>query len=1409
MFRYLIIFLLAFSALKAQSREEEPQFYIAMKSANPNVYVVDSLYEIYRNKTSNEFSPEVLKAIKAEKQKHKEPRSSWLSNARKESAPMKKEFRSEYEKEYLEWRKEVQPYINEKGFVEYPTEREMKANFSTQPKTKKRTRRSLFSPRSANASSIYDSEEVPYHATFEGWHYYGPVQMLTNDGRPHVTSQANVRAFAQSASNPNYAVCAVENGTIYVSKNKGGMWHYAAKNYNIKGVTALSFSASNENVIFAGVSAGWGVGRLYVSRDGGVTWKDITSNFNELPKYSSPGNAISKIISVSVDDNPMNDIVLLATNRGVLRLRQSSVGGEVSYRFEVLLEKGITDVVSRPNHKGEFYALAFNDAKNHLYFYKSTDGGSSWEIKGTAGKGWFEPEKRMQKSFGGRLATSLSNDNIVYAYLIENREAEDNGYLGVYRSDDSGENWTLPNTNGPGRGAQGYNSTTNRNLATFPFQPLGGYTQGFYNCAIVVSPTNPNHIVLGGLNAWESRNGGKSFGAFGGYQGGKQLHPDMQTFFQQKNEDGTVDTWLTTDGGINYSSDFFERENIVRTNGLGGDYWGFDVGEYNTTMGGGMYHNGDSYHVSSYGAGIFKHLGGGESSTGTVLPLNDERQMYFVDFGGVIVSPNLNEGFKTTTPLNPPPPEPYAGGDNQYYTQRDYIGNTYYYVQSKEEKAKGEAKLYYFSSKENKSLLLEELQFSPNASVQQYVVSFSNPLYQYLMVDNLIYASNDGGKNWTPKNKPFTSGNITFTISDTDPKTIYVLQRYNTKENIIKVSKDGGESYTDLANPEVGINYRHILNVRGTDIIFIFGNNKSKVFYYIDGNWKEYSEDLPFNLSIIEPKIQYRTGEFFMATSGAGIWTRKLPDEVLAKMNILKLNIDAPEKFSYNKEYIFNVTNTSLYYGKNITNITWDFPGATEVTDGNTNTPKVKYNKYGRFGVRLTLQDDKGNSYTHYFPDYLTVYPYCACDVPDAIKNILPHIKVWADASKTNLSKKTLTDRFTGKVYTLAGDAITLKQVGDNKVLNFGEQNNYIDLGKNYEGKTLFIISKLNETTTSGISMLFGHDGGADFHGGGKKGPIFSQWYMTDKNKFDESNGGRTMINSYNSNYFTTNFSTNQLTLYTMRTAQGKSPARVRYISKDRGYANRTWQGEIAEAIIIDKDLTDQEIREINLYLMDKYGIAHSEDTSSDVPNRIPGLVSRINADNVNLAEGTVYDDVSMSRVSIVNKEQVEVKTLPIATNAKVFDMKGGYLQLSKTYEGKTIFVVSKLNPNTTSNFSMLLGHSNTADLHSGGSKGSIFSGWISDRDRFNSTNGGITTVNTQPKDYFNTNFITDRLALYTLRTANGKGGARIDQISKDRGRNDRIWKGEIGEVLIYDRQLTDEEIHQVNQYLMQKFDIK
>lgn len=103
-----------------------------------------------------------------------------------------------------------------------------------------------------------------------------------------------------------------------------------------------------------------------------------------------------------------------------------------------------------------------------------------------------------------------------------------------------------------------------------------------------------------------------------------------------------------------------------------------------------------------------------------------------------------------------------------------------------------------------------------------------------------------------------------------------------------------------MSLPDPKVSFRHIITVRGTNVVFVFGNNPSRVFYYTDWNseWKEYSQDLPSNIKILEPKIQYRSGEFFMATSGTGIWTRKLPDDVLEKMNIIKINIDAPVKYS-------------------------------------------------------------------------------------------------------------------------------------------------------------------------------------------------------------------------------------------------------------------------------------------------------------------------------------------------------------------------------------------------------------------------------------------------------------------------------------------------------------------------------
>ncbi|MEJ8591180.1 hypothetical protein JSO54_08030 [Riemerella anatipestifer] len=1194
MFRYLFsIFLCLVGILKAQN-DEIPAFYKEMQKNKPNVFVVDSLYDIHRANTSLDFDAETLEEIKKMKASNpnKVQKSPWLSNARQENSPIKKEFRSEYEKEYLEWRREIQPYLNEKGYIDYPSTQELNQTFSQRPKTPllRRVLRSLGIATSSTSSNIYDSSEIPYHATFSGWHYYGPVQLLSNMGQNNVTSQANVRAFAQSPTNPNHTVCAVENGTIYISHNKGKMWHLATKDYDIKNITALSFSASDENIIYAGAGTG-----LYVSRDGGITWQ-LLSDFNNLKEYAKIGNNITTIISVSTDRNAMNDNVLMATNRGIVKLKQVGSGSSVSYQYEVKLPLCITDIIKRPNSNNEFYAVAYDATTNFMYFYKSTDGGETWVKKGVNGKGWYEPATSMLRTWGARLAVTSANDKVVYAYIIANETSRDNGHWGVYRSDDAGETWLLPNSNGPGAGANGYNSSTNINIATFPFQPTGSYTQGFYNCAIIASPTDANTFIVGGLNAYISRDGGQTFKYFGGYWGPNQLHPDMQTFYQQTNTDGSVDTWLSTDGGVNYSTDFFETMNEVRTFGLGSDYWGFDLGEYNTNMGGGMYHNGDNYHVSTYGKGVFKALGGGESSTGYILPGNDERHFVFSDFQGVIVSPDVNTTYTPAYKLDPIPLEPYAGRGIPYYTQRDHNGNMYYFTQTNEEKALGKFNLQVYNYKDNKVYLLKEMTTVPTAAPQQYTVSFSNPLYQYLIVNNTLYASTDGGKNWEEKTTPFAN-NMNLAVSDSDPKIIYVLRTYTTGNDILKISRDGGNTFQNISNPNTSRNYRHILNVRGTDVIFIFGNNQSKVYYYIDGAWKEYSEDLPFNLNILEPKIQYRTGEFFMATSGSGIWTRRLPDEVLAKMNVVKINIEAPKKTTIIKDFVFQPTNISLYYGKNIVKKQWEFPGAEQVSNADTDKPSVVYNKYGKFGVKLTLTDSDGKTYSQTFPDFFTVYPYCACDAPNIMKNLIGNTLVWVDAGKTNEQNQTVVDRVTNESYSLvnASNNITLEQnpslYNGQKVLSFKSGDSYIDLGKTYEGKTFFVASKVNPNANNNFNFLLGDNNYADFHSGGRLGSIFSARYMSDNKRFDTLQSGKTMINGVDKNYFITNFTTDNLAVYALRVANDNTVARVRYISKDRGQTNRSWRGEIAEVIVFDKLLTNEEMKEVNTYLMQKFGL--------------------------------------------------------------------------------------------------------------------------------------------------------------------------------------------------------------------------
>ena len=107
----------------------------------------------------------------------------------------------------------------------------------------------------------------------------------------------------------------------------------------------------------------------------------------------------------------------------------------------------------------------------------SVNSGLNFTVQST---GWYTSNDPVRNDGGARIGVSVADPNKVYAYLIGESKADDNGYIGVYRSDDGGVTWSLPN--GPIGGP--YNAV-HQNLAIG--SPGWQYWQGFYNCAFMVS----------------------------------------------------------------------------------------------------------------------------------------------------------------------------------------------------------------------------------------------------------------------------------------------------------------------------------------------------------------------------------------------------------------------------------------------------------------------------------------------------------------------------------------------------------------------------------------------------------------------------------------------------------------------------------------------------------------------------------------------------------------------------------------------------------------------------------------------------------------------------------------------------------------------------------------------------------
>jgi photosystem II stability/assembly factor-like uncharacterized protein len=767
------------------------------------------------------------------------------------------------------------------------------------------------------------------------WTPVGPTNVFEQGNRSQAEdSHANIFSIDVSQSDANVLYCGTEAGGVYKTVDKGLNWTLMTANYPIGQVQAVRIHPTNPNIAFA---ASWGT--LFRTTDGGTTWNAVYSD--------------SEINDIALHPTLPN-IVIIATNNGLWR--STTTGTDNS--FVRIINNQSFDIKFKTDDPSVVFALVDDPTEKICKFYKSTNAGASFTVRST---GWLSLTTASnplaaRSDQGGRMAISAANPGRIYAYLIGETKRGDGGQIGLWRSDNAGENWTMVS---PWVGAP--YSSTNQNYANYHSTIGDDFWQGLYNLAMMASPTNADVLLLGNLSLYRSTDAGVTMTPMGGYQGSTGIHPDFQGMAVNGSE-----SWLSCDGGIRYSTDFFSTNYQVRDNGINAaEYWGFGQGWNQDIMVGGRYHNGNAVLSSAYptGKGIF--LGGGEAPTGYVNPSTNVA--YFSDISGKAIPTDFNGSVSNTAGWSKYPDESYyaanasdAEFDPRYY-KHIYIGKT----------------KSLWKSTDN-GLTFNELKNFDNGNadcrIREIEVSRSNPNYIYVYVGTSsqgasLFRSTDGGATWTEKAFPATTNKRegSITLSATDENKLWVMFTNGGDNDKVYATTNAGTtcSWTNISSPLFnGQALQTILNQAGTNDLYLGSN--SSIYRYTSGAWQTFNAGLPVSTPCNLLRGYYRANKLRVSTYGYGIWETEfaVPSPPVAQPMVDKTTSDCGRTAFLFDDY--SVAKSDATYA-------WSFsPTPQYVSSPTARNPQVIFGAIGTYSATLTVTDANGTS-TKTIPNMVSI----------------------------------------------------------------------------------------------------------------------------------------------------------------------------------------------------------------------------------------------------------------------------------------------------------------------------------------------------------------------------------------------------------------------------------------------------